>query len=85
MEPDGTLLNHPGFTTDFVAGRDSKRHFTRGENDPATCALTALGAERVLAESIEMRTWDAIRQKLAITRPFSNAGHIFHVYKLPMR
>ena len=85
MEPDGTLLDHPVFTTNFAAERDSARVFARGENDPATCALAASGAGRAPAESIEMCTWDAIRQKLKIIKPFSNTDDIFHVFKLPLR
>ena len=85
MEPDGTLLDHPVSATNFAAGRDSARVFTRGENDPATCALTEIGSERVQAESTEVCTWDAARQKLEIIKPFSNTDDIFRVYELPMR
>ena len=85
MEPDGTLLDLPVFSTNFAAGRDSSRVFTRGDNDPATRALDAIGAARVPAESIEMCTWDAIQQTLEITRPFSQKDDIFHAYKLPER
>ena len=84
MEPDGTLLNQQVCSTNFAAGRDSARVFTRGENDPATCALAAISPERAPAESIDMCTWDAIRQKLDIIKPFSNTDDIFHAYKLPV-
>ena len=85
MEPDGTLLKHPVFSTNFGAGTDSTRVFTRGESDPATFALAAIGAARAPAESIEMCAWDAIKQKLDVIRPFSDEDDIFHVYTLPLR
>ena len=98
MEPDGTLLTHTVFPTNFVAGGDSTRVFTRGESDPATSALAAIGADRVPAETIEMCTWDANKQTLEMCtwdvhlkcaleaiRPFSDKDDVFHVYKLPLR
>ena len=77
MEADGTLLELPVFATNFVEGRDSSRVFTRGEDDPATRALEAIGAERVPAEAIEMCTWDTIRQTIEIIHPFSSKNDIF--------
>ena len=85
MEPDGALLDLPVFSANFAAGRDASRAFTRGENDPATRALDAIGATRVPVESIEMCTWDSSQQRLEIIRPFSQKDDIFHAYKLPER
>ena len=83
MKPDGTLLDLPGFSANFVAGRNPSRAFSRGENDPAARAFDALGAARVPVESIEMCPWDSIQQTLGIIRPFSKQDDIFRAYKLP--
>ena len=68
-----------------MAGRDTSRLFTRGENDPAARVIEAIGATRVPAESIEMCARNVIRQTLEIIRPFANEDDIFHVHKLPDR
>ena len=70
MELDGTLLKHPVFATTFGAGQSRNRVFTRGQNDPATVALAAVGAVRVPADSIEMCTWGSVKEQLAAIRPF---------------
>ena len=69
MEPDAALLERPAFSAKCLAGRDTSRLFTRGENDPATRVMEAIGATRVPAESIDMCTWNAIRQTLENIRP----------------
>ena len=68
-----------------MAGRDTSRLFTRGENDPAARVIEAIGATRVPAESIEMCARNVIRQTLEIIRPFANEDGIFRVYKIPER
>ena len=78
-------MEHPVFSANFLAGRDTSRMFTRGENDPAARVMEAIGATRAPAESIEMCTRNAIRQTLGIIRPSANEDDIFHVYKLPDR
>ena len=85
MEPDASLLHHPVFSSNFVAGRGTSRLFTRGENDLAPRAMEAIGATRVPADSIGMCAWNAIRQTLEIIRLFANEDDISHVYKLPDR
>ena len=80
MELGGALSQHPVFATNFGAGEDHTGVFTRD-----SLASAAIGAERAQGESIEMCTWDAIKQKLAVIRPFSDKDDIFYVYKLPAR
>ena len=69
METDSTLLTDPVFTARFEAGRDISRPFNRGERDPATLALGALGASRTSAEEIEMCAWNEGVQRIEIARP----------------
>ena len=82
---DGTLLQHSVFSTNFGAGEDRTRVFTRGLGDPATLASAAIGAGRVPAETAEMCTWDDVKQQLAVIRPFTDKEEISHVFKLPPR
>ena len=85
LEPGPTLLQHPVFVTNHTAGRDPSRPFSRGEDDPATLAMQAIGARRVPAEEIEMRTWKAELRRIEITHPFTSDSDAFHVYALPER
>ena len=85
METDSALLTRPAFTARRDAGRDITRPFVRGERDPATLALEAVGAKRISAGDIQMCTWDAGAQRLEVARPFRGRPEMFHVYKLPPR
>ena len=82
--PDGTLLDLPVFWAPFPPG-DLSKTFTRGENDPAVSALTAVGATRVSADTLEFFTWSEKAQRPQIFCPFTDASDLFHVYELPSR
>ena len=85
METNHTLLTDPVSTAPHEAGRDKDRPFIRGERDPASLALEAVGAQRVSAEEIDMCTWDADAQRIVAKRPFCDQPEMFHVYRLPPR
>ena len=85
VEPGSTLLQHLVFATNHSAGRDLPRPFTGGGQDPTTLALAAIGAGRVPAEEIEMRTWNAEQKRIEITHPFASSADAFHAYELPAR
>ena len=61
------------------------RPFNRGDQDPAILAIEAIGAKRVLAEKIQMCTWNEDLQRIGITFPFKSRPELFHAYELPTR
>ena len=67
------MLTDPVFTARREAGCDIYRPFVRGERDPAALALEVVGATRVPAEEIEMRTWGAGAQRLEVSDLFGGA------------
>ena len=85
MEPDGALSDLPDFATNFGGGRDCRKTLTRGGNDPATCVLKAVNAQRVPAESIDFCTWNDTSTQPELFKPFSDINGLFHVFELPKR
>ena len=59
--------------------------FTRGQDDPATLMLQAVGARPVPVGDIEMCTFLLPQECLAIFKPFENTTDLFEAYALPER
>ena len=62
----------PAFAAPREAGRDKDRPFIPGGRGPAALALELVGAQRVSAEEIEMRTWGAGARRIEVKRPFTS-------------
>ena len=59
--------------------------FTRGENDPALCVLTAINAKRVSGASLEFCSRRDDSAQPGTIRPFTDQSDLFRVFELPRR
>ena len=77
MEPNASLLELPVFSARYAVGVD---HFKRGEQDPATLALLAIGARQVSMGQINMCARNASLKKLDVRWPFIGYPELFVAY-----
>ena len=85
METGSSLFPRPALTVRHEAGRDLSRPFNRGDQDPATLALEAIGAQQVPAEGIQTCTWNEEQRRIDITLPFKSRPELFRAYERPTR
>ena len=85
MDTDPTLLQHPVFSRRYDEDPNPDGTFLRGQKDPATLALEAVGAKRVPNERIYMCARDDSRDELDAVFPFANDKHHFHIFEMPLR